>query len=190
MKNKKWVKRSKQILQIPLGIEGKKEGWRREEGGGRRLVLSLGDFLEVWGNSLVNSQFPMVIHCHSTSGPGSRRGPGSCFFNEEKKWGPDAHRFLKTTGPVWTKLLLEEIKSLRGLQRGGYKRRERSRGYEDKEAGIRGHKNTTKMLATVETFASGHMRGLLSVMKWCLGWEQLMQVWSLKVQQPSYGNSL
>lgn len=121
---------------------------------------------------------------------GVEGGPGSSSFNDERQWGPETHRFLKTTGPIWKKLLLEEIKSLRDLQRGGYKRRERYRGHEDKEVGIRGHQNATKMLATVETFASGHMRGLLSVMKWCLGWEQLMQVWSLKAQEPSYGNSL
>lgn len=101
------------------GGRREEEGWRRE-GGQKRLVLFLGDFLEVW----VNFQFPMVIHCHSISGPGSRRGPGSSSFNEERQWGPETHRFLKTTGPVWKKLLLEEIKSLRDSQRGGYKRRD------------------------------------------------------------------
>lgn len=131
------------------GGRREEEGWRRE-GGQKRLVLFLGDFLEVW----VNSQFPMVIHCHSISGPGTRRGPGSSSFNEERQRGPETHRFLKTTGPVGKKLLLEEIKSLRDSQRGGHERRERHRGHEDKEAGIRGHQNGTKMLATVATFAS------------------------------------
>jgi hypothetical protein len=57
----------------------------------------------------------MVIHHHNISSPWLRRGPESSSFDEMNEGNkvPGAQQFLKTTGPVWKKLALEVVKSLR-----------------------------------------------------------------------------